>query len=339
MVLIVLCPLLASFQMVAVDVSEETKIYPIAIVGAGAAGTMGVIRATFDNHEVILFTGDKQDQKRSCGHWVKKVDNMPSLKRYKKPIREMRDETLAGLKGSPLGYNLSVVEDSVASIEKQNDIFVLTDKAGHTYFARYVLLATGIMKEQPLIQGTIRPILKYANTQSIGYCSLCDGHRCFQKKTVVIGHTDDAADMALFLAEKYSLESMTVLTNGKSPEFTPSSIEEMDNHRITIIEEPILEIIGGDVLEGFKFETGQRVDAEICFVVLGLRPNNHLALQLGAETSDCGLVVTNLEGESSIPNLFVIGDLRAGCYKQIYTAWQHAIESLAVIDERLNATR
>ncbi len=320
-------------------IEADPKIYPLAIIGAGAAGTMAVQRAVLDNHEVLLFTGDKQDRKRSCGNWVKKVDNVPGLSKYKRPILDLRNEVLEELAQSPLGHNLYVVEDSICSIEKQDGVFKLVDRSARTYYAAYVVLAAGIMKEQPQIQGSIRPILKYANRQSIGYCSLCDGHRSFGKKTVVIGHSKMAADMALLLSKKYQLPSMTILTNGRAHEFPPDLLREIEASSIHILEAPILEILGNNELAGFKLETGDTIEAEMGFIALGIRPNNQLALQLGAQVSDSGLVITNPNGESSVPNLFVIGDLRAHSLKQIYTAWQHAVESLQVINARLSSSK
>ncbi len=305
---------------------EQSKLYPIVIVGAGAAGTMAVKRAVLNNTEVLLFTGDKQDRKRSCGNWVKKVDNVPGLEKYKRPVLELRNEVLQELASGPLSSNLYVIEDSICSIEKQDDFFKLIDRSGRIYFAKYVVLATGIMKEQPLIQGSLRPILPFANNGSIGYCCICDGHRCLGKKTVVIGHTKTAASMALFLSKKYHPTSITILTNGHVPEF----ISE-----IAVLEAPIKEVVGNNVLSGFVLETGEYVEAEMGFVALGIRPNNQLALQLGAQLNASGLVITDEDGESSVPNLFVIGDLRANTLKQIYTAWQNAVDAIQAIDERL----
>jgi len=94
------------------------------------------------------------------------------------------------------------------------------DGAGHTYYAQYVILATGMMDEQPHIQGSIRPILPYANGQTVAYCLVCDGHRSLGKKTVVIGYSEDAASAAIILANKYRLKDVTVLTNGQKPQFT-----------------------------------------------------------------------------------------------------------------------
>jgi thioredoxin reductase (NADPH) len=171
---------------------EEEKIYPVAIIGAGAAGTMAVKRAVLNNNETLLFTGAIQEQRRSRGNWVRTVDNVPGLAKYTRTILELRNETLEELVKSPLKHNLYVIEDSVLSMEKHADYFKLIDGAGHIHYAQYVVLATGVMDEQPHIQGSIRPILKYANGQTVAYCLICDGHRSIGKKTVVIGHSESA---------------------------------------------------------------------------------------------------------------------------------------------------
>ena len=320
---------------------EEKKIYPIAIIGAGAAGSMAVKRAVLNNNEILLFTGAKQEQRRSRGNWVRKIDNIPGLSKYSRTILELRNEVLQELVQSPLGHNLYIIEESVATIKTDATHFTLTDGAGYTYYAKYVVMATGIMDEQPHIQGSIRPVLKYANGQTIVYCSLCDGHQSFGKKSVVIGHADAAAKIALLLSEKYQPTSITLLTNGKKNEFTQKSLERLQNRKITIIEAPINEILGDKKrkqLSGFVLNNRAVIEADIAFVALGIRPNNKLALQLGAHVDADGLVITDPNGESSVPNMFVIGDLRANSMKQIYTAWQQATESVQIINQRIRET-
>ncbi|MBS0655811.1 MAG: NAD(P)/FAD-dependent oxidoreductase, partial [Verrucomicrobia bacterium] len=200
--------------------STQTKVYPVAIIGAGAGGTMATERAILNNREVLLFTGAKPEKKRSRGHWVRAVHNIPGLTKYTRALVELQQETLAHIASGPFQHNLSVVEDSVVSIEKQAGLFKLVDKTGQSYLAKYVILATGMMDEQPHIGGSIRPILKFGNNQSVAYCIMCDGHRSLNKKTVVIGHSEEAAKAALLLAERYQPSKLTILTNGKAPEFT-----------------------------------------------------------------------------------------------------------------------
>jgi thioredoxin reductase (NADPH) len=317
---------------------EENKVYPIAVIGAGAAGSMAVNRAVLNNNEVLLFAGAIPERKRSRGNWVRKVNNVPGLAKYNRTVLELRNDTLEDLMKSPLAHNLYVIEDSIYAIEKNGDIFTLTDASGRIYHAKYVVMATGIMDEQPNIQGSIYPVLPYANGQTIVYCAVCDGHRTYGKKTVVLGHSEDAGYIALFLAEKYRLTNTTILTNGRAHEFPPELLSEMRTNNIAIAEAPILEVLGNKEqkqLTGFKLDTGEIIDAEIGLVALGIRPNNRLALQLGAKIDKEGLVIAKAYGETSVPGMFVIGDLRSGSMKQIYTAWQQSVETMQEICQRI----
>lgn len=320
--------------------NTNNKVYPIAIIGSGAGGTMAVKRASLNNRETILFTGAKKQMKSGRGHWVRKVENIPGLEKYTRTINQLREETLALIADSPFAPKLTTVHDSVLSVEKQDDIFIIRDFSGKTYQARYVVMATGMMDEQPHINGSIDPILPFANKQFIAYCMLCDGHRSIHKKTVVIGHSEDAAKNALLLANRYSPATLSLLTNGIPHTISDETLTLLAQNTIQIIEEPIQELVGNAkerLFTGFLLQSGQMLEADIGFVSLGIRPNNQLALALGAKTDEKGLVETDENGESTVENLFIVGDLRANSMKQIYTAWQHAVDAMQVIDRRLRA--
>lgn len=322
-----------------IPVRDENHVYPIVIIGSGAAGTMAVKRAILNNNEVLLFMGASQERRRSRGNWVKKVDNIPGLEQYARPILELRNETLADIYQGPFSQNLCTVEDSVVQIEKTGDLFKLTDGSGTVYYGKYVLLATGIMDEQPNIQGSIRPILDFSNGQTVAYCLVCDGHRCLNQNTVVIGYSESAATGAMLLAEKYHPPSLAIITNGNAPEFSENTLEKLKQNHIAIYTSSVLNVEGDRgirQLQGFTLESGEFVSADMGFVMLGIRPNNQLALQLDAKVDSRGLVLTDSSGESSVSNLFIAGDLRSGSMKQIYTAWQHSVECMQQINARLN---
>lgn len=319
---------------------EENKVYPVAVIGAGAGGTMAAKRAVLNNQETLLFTGAKKELKNSRGNWVRKVENIPGLEKYSRTIVELRNEMLTTITAGPFSDKLFVIPDSVTAIEKQEDLFRLTDSQGHTYLVQYVILATGMMDEQPHIQGSIEPILKHANHQQINYCLLCDGHRSIGKKTVVIGYQEDAGKAAVILYDRYHPTTITIVTNGKAPEFSPETDAALQERNIAIMQEPIQEVLYNEEAKqflGFQLPDGQ-IEAEIGFVLLGIRPNNALATMLGAELDERGLVKTDQDGETCIPNLFVVGDLRADSMKQIYTAWQHAVDAVQIIDRRIRTT-
>ncbi len=318
--------------------ADDAKVYPIAIIGSGAGGTMAAKRSTLNNRDTLLFTGAKKEMKRSRGHWVRKVDNIPSLKNYTRTIVQLRLETLAEIAEGPFKERLQVVEDSVVSIEKKDGLFIIKDMQDRSYKARHVILATGIMDEQPHIQGTHKTILPFSNKQLVAYCVLCDGHRSLGKNTVVIGYSENAAKNALILHDRYLPPTLCMLTNGNTPTFSPETYAKLLEKNISVIESPITAIIGNSkerILSGFTLENNEILPAEIGFVSLGIRPNNQLALSLGAAVDEQGLVETDENGETSIENLFVIGDLRSNSMKQIYTAWQHAVDAVQQIDRRV----
>lgn len=154
------------------------------------------------------------------------------------------------------------------------------------------------------------------------------------------GVSISAASVALILSEKYRPPEMTVLTNGKRPEFSVELLTRIRAAGIRIIESPIVKISDKkNQLSGFQLENGESVECEIGFVSLGIRPNNDLALLIGAQVDDTGLVITDSNGESSVPNLFIVGDLRSKSRKQIYTAWEHAVDSIQVITRRISDAR
>lgn len=318
---------------------QKDEIYPIAIIGCGAGGTMAVRRAVLNNRKVLLFTGAKKEMKRSRGHWVKKVHNIPGLEKYDRTLVELRQETLDEVAKGPFGGNLTVNDDSVISIEKVENAFKILDKEGKIYFARFVVLATGVMDEQPHIQDSIRPILPFANKQTIAYCLLCDGHKSYQKNVAVIGHSEEAAQGALLLSDRYNPPKITILTNGIPKSFSEETLIRLKLKNVQIEEDSIEEILGEEkgILRGFQLSSERKIAAEIGFVMLGLRPNNALALELGAEVDERGLVITDQNGESSMQDFFIVGDLRANSMKQIYTAWQHAVDVIQVIDRRIRA--
>jgi thioredoxin reductase (NADPH) len=89
------------------------------------------------------------------------------------------------------------------------------------------------------------------------------------------------------------------------------------------------------LLEGFYFCDGTFLPVDIAFVSLGMMVYNKLATSLKTEVDERGFVTTNDKGESSVSGLYVAGDLRANTKKQIYTAWDTAVDSMDDINGRL----
>ncbi|NOT79015.1 MAG: NAD(P)/FAD-dependent oxidoreductase [Bacteriovoracaceae bacterium] len=307
------------------------KIYDVAVIGGGSAGTMAALRVVLNNDECLFFPGSSKDKKKSRAFWVTKVENMPAHLDYKKGIEEPNKESLDWLSNGPFKEKFIWKKNTGITYLSKNEegLFVLTDNKNETYRARFVILCTGVMDVQPEILGSIEPIYPYANVQLADYCLRCDGHHVLNKKIAVIGHNTSAAWIAVMLFERYQCPEVTIVTNGKEPDFDDEIKALIQKYNFKIETKAITELVGepkNNKLEALICQSS-RVEADYIFIALGMIVYNDLAKMVNANLDQRGFVVTDNKGQSSIQGLYIAGDLRASTKKQIYTAWDTAVDS------------
>ena len=118
--------------------------------------------------------------------------------------------------------------------------------------------------------------------------------------------------------------------------------ERVNCYGIEIEKSPIDEILGEpkkDGLAGVSLADGKTVSCQIAFVSLGTVVYNELAKSLGCEVDERAYVISDEFGETTVPGVFVGGDLRAGKKKQIYTAWDITVDSVDRIDNFVREDR
>ena len=315
----------------------SSKIYSVCVIGGGSAGTMAALRTILNNDECLFFPGSPKDKKKSRALWVKKIENMPAHLSYKRGIEDPNAETIKWIQESAFKANFHLYKNvGVVSVHKNaHDIFEIVDSKGNKFFAQFVILCTGVMDVQPKIQGSIEAVFDYANAQTIDYCLICDGHHVLEKKTVVIGHDNSAAWVAIMLLERYRCPEIAILTNGMDANFQKETQKLIDLYKIRVLTSPIKQIMGEDkgvILKGFELEDNNIIQAEMSFVALGMIVYNELAKQLGAELDERGFVKASENGLTSVQGLYVAGDLKANTRKQVYTAWDHAVSAATAIN-------
>lgn len=318
------------------------KIYPVTVIGGGSAGVMATLRCVLNNDEVLFFPGSPKDKKKSRAMWVRKIENMPAHFNYKRGIEEPNMETIKWIESSEFASNLHLKKNlGIVNISKnEHGLFLLTDSKGENYLSRYVILCTGVMDVQPEIRGSIETIFDYANAQTVDYCLRCDGHHTFGKSTAIIGHGNGAAWVAIMLYERYKQPEMTILTHGKKAEFSEETQKLLKLYNIRVLENTITEIQGeekGKVLKGFVLDDGNIIQAQMSFVSLGMIVYNELAKLVGADLDERGFVKADEAGLTNIDGFYVAGDVKANTKKQIYTAWDHAVNSADAINQKLRA--
>lgn len=320
------------------------KVYPVCVIGGGSAGVMAVQRTVLNNDECLFFPGTPKDKKKSRALWVRKIENMPAHFQYKRGIEEPNAEVLKWIQESDFKDNLIIQKNTgVKSLKKNPDgVFEIIDSKDQIHFAQYVVLCTGVMDVQPKINGEMEEVFDYANAQTIDYCLICDGHHVFKKNLVVIGHENGAAWVSIMLHERYHPASFTILTNGEEPKFQDDTKKILEHYKVKIETSAINKVEGSDkgkVLSGFELHDGKKVSCDIAFVSLGMIVYNELAKEVGADCDERGFVKTDEAGLSSVSGLYVAGDLKANSKKQIYTAWDTAVNSANAINQKLRAEK
>ena len=306
------------------------KIHDVAVIGGGSAGAMAALRVVLNNDECLFFPGSPKDKKRSRAFWVAKVENMPAHLQYKKGIEQPNRESFDWLAAGPFKEKFIWKKNTgVTSIVKNEDgTFTLIDSKNETYLAKYVILCTGVMDVQPTINGSIEPIYPYANIQLADYCLRCDGHHVLDKRVAIFGHNSSAVWVGIMLFERYK-SPITILTNGELPVFDEEVSALMKRYNFEVVTEPVTEIIGTpkeNILNAFICGD-KKVEVEFAFISLGMIVYNELAKMVNANLDQRGFVTTDNKGQSSVEGMYVAGDLRANMKKQIYTAWDMAVDS------------
>jgi thioredoxin reductase (NADPH) len=152
----------------------------------------------------------------------------------------------------------------------------------------------------------------------------------------VIGHRAVAGQIAVLLKERYDLPRVHLLTHGMPFEGNERLQSLLEQYGIELHPEEICEILG-DARQGLQgFRVGQKVvEAPHAVVALGSVVYNELAKQLGARLADDDHVITDERGETSVDGFYAAGDLVHGKKKQVYTAWDDAVDAVDAIDYRI----
>lgn len=326
---------------------DTNDIFDIAIIGGGGGGTMAFLRSTLNYDRSIFLTGSNDTRKRCRATWVSEVQNIPGFHGLRKPITTTARTTLDWIHSNEKLRDIGTVESIEAKeiYGKENEFTIIAKVPGETdrqYKTRYILVATGVMDIQPKINGSIEPILPFANNGDVFYCMRCDGHRTADNDLSVIGYTDTALNTAVILKERYNHKKIYILTNGHKPIFSEKLIALGAQYNFIIIEDEITEILGTpkkEGLQGYNFRNHPPIKTTKTIISLGVIPYNSLLAQMDCRLSSDGRAIVNEKMESSTPGLFVVGDLASGHKMQIYTIWDCAVNATDEINLRLRLER
>lgn len=281
---------------------SASSLWDVAIVGGGPAGLAAALHLAWHRRRVAVLD-------RVSGplfFTLERLWNVPGFSgatgvEIQKRLREQAVEQGA------------VVERAnVVRIAGEIEDFRLEASDGRTWGARTLLLATGVARYHPTIEGDYRPCFAYAGKGNLYYCPDCEAPELFGKDTLVlaVGSADSAVAMAVGLT-RYARRTRVLVAPGAvvSDGLRPA----LERREVELVHGEIAELEGERRrLAAVKLADGTRLEAEAFFVSSPARGRTDLAEQLGVDLAPTGrhAAVASQRGNTNVAGVWVAGDLR-----------------------------
>ncbi len=281
------------------------EVIDLAIVGGGTAGMAAALVCGRASLDVAVFNTERARNRvvRSSHGFLTRDGASPSL------MLTTAREQLANY--PTLRYRT----DAVIGIERAAHGFSLTVEGGALVRSRRVLIATGMRDD---LESLGLPGLGEVYGHSVFPCPFCDGFELRDKPLAVFAHavSDDVLQHYLAMVQQLSSADLRVFFNGALPS---GAVEQaLGDRGIAVVSEAVTRLHSNEgQLRSVELEDGRVVMCEAGFCVGDYAVMaTSFAEQLGAHMSQnpVGWTVVSAEddGSTSIPGLFVAGDVRMG---------------------------
>jgi len=284
------------------------------MIGAGPAALAAAIYTTREDIDTMLFERGVVGGLAAITDWV---DNYPGFPK--------------GLPGLELADDLRLQAERFGAVIELGEVTKITDEGMYKrlettsgdMLAKAVLIATGSDYKKIGIPGEQE---YYAH--GVHYCATCDGAFYRDKRLVVVGGGNSAVQEAMFLTRFASHIDMLVRSDHmRASEILQHELLNKHKDKITVhFNTTTDEIVGeeGKVTKvvGTDTTTSKKVDfpTDGVFIFVGLKPNTEFLQNTKVELDEIGFVKANDMLETSMPGVFVAGDVHSGSTMQIASA-------------------
>ena len=212
----------------------------------------------------------------------------------------------------------------VLTIVSSKGGFEFTSSERGKGFARKVLLATGLVDEVPLLSG-----IEALYGRSVHHCLYCDGFEHSGEPIAAYGAGDKGAGLALMM-KQWSPD--VILCTGGEAEVTPPMAQRLAERGINIFPDRIVGLEGEcGQLKRIRFQNGDTIERSALFFTTGCHQKSELSKTLGCRRDEKGGVITDpLTEETSVPGVYVAGDVSRDVLLVVVAAAEGAIAGVAI---------
>lgn len=284
--------------------------FDVIIIGGGPAGLTAGLYASRAQLKALLIEKSFAGGQVMTTDWV---ENYPGFEE--------------GISGADLSrkfekhatkFGLEIVQGAVTEVSLNDKVKRIKLENGTQYESKTIILAAGASHRRLNIAGE-----EELRGKGVSYCAICDGAFFKGEKLAVIGGGDSAVEEAIYLT-KFAEMVYVVHRRDQLRAAIIAQERAFSNPKIKFILDSVPERIEGEsgvtALHIKNVKTGEKshLDVHGVFIYVGYDPNS--AFLKGAVALDEKGYVTN-DGRmaTSVPGVFVAGDIRAGSLKQIST--------------------
>jgi len=228
-------------------------------------------------------------------------------------------------------FGAKVVQDNVLSIDKTGGSFLVKTRKS-SYEATCLCIATGAIHRNLEVPGE-----KEFSGRGVSYCATCDGPFFRNKKIVVVGGGDSACSEAIYLSTLSS--DVSIIHRRDKFRAQQAVIDKMLAAGVKPVYDSVVKEIKGSVkvesviVENVKTGEVTELSTDAVFIFTGMLPQTDLVEMLPKDPA--GYILTDENMETSVPGLFVAGDVRSKPFRQVVTAVSDGAIAAHVASERI----
>ncbi|MFH1699966.1 MAG: thioredoxin-disulfide reductase [Candidatus Zixiibacteriota bacterium] len=289
----------------------EEKNYDIVIVGGGPGGITAGLYGSRANLKTVMI------EKYMPGGQIantEEVEDYPGFEHISGAELAMK------MTDHAKKFGLEVLSDEIVEIRSEGDYRkVAVGVSGDTYVGKAMVVCTG---GTPVLLNV--PGEKELTGRGVSYCAICDGAFFKEQVIAVAGGGDAAVEEAIFLTK---FGSKVIIIHRRDKLRAQKIIQEraFNNPKIEFIWDSVVEKINGEAkieslsLKNVKTGEISTLDVGACFVFIGFKPNTSI-LPDDIKMNEQGYVITDYKMETSVPGIYVCGDIRVQLVRQITNA-------------------
>lgn len=292
------------------------------IIGGGPAGlTAAIYLGRFRRRVLVIDSGQSRAWRIPVTH------NHPGF-----PSGIPGPELIDRIRAQAAEYGATFKGGEVSALARDEDRLFTLSIGAETVRAAFVVLATGVVDNDPELPGVERAIERGL----LRICPICDGFEVINKTIGVIGGGSHAAREALFM-RTYS-DDVTLIHIRDKAALSADDRRDLREGRVKLIESTIGRVtIANDAIEAFDLG-GTEHRFEVIYSALGSTSQSQLARGLGAIADKTGCLRVNDHQETSVDGLYAAGDLVRGL-NQISVAQAEGAIAATDIHNRLRTAR